>query len=65
MVCNLLWLGILVYAIRTGVADNVLTAIIYTSGATQTLYLGGQSAIDAWVRGQSKDLNHKSEQQET
>lgn len=51
MLTNLLWLLILAYSIRRGMSDSVLTAIIYTAGATQSLYLGGQSAIDAWVRG--------------
>lgn len=51
MITNLLWLFILAYSIRQSMSDSVLMAIIYTAGATQSLYLGGQSAIDAWVRG--------------
>jgi len=51
MITNLLWLVILAYSIRQSMSDSVLMAIIYTAGATQSLYLGGQSAIDAWVRG--------------
>lgn len=54
MSCNIAWLGILLYAIKSGVDSISLTSIIYTAGATQTLYLGGQSAVDAWVRGKGK-----------
>jgi len=67
MTCNIVWLGILLYAIKSGTDVVVLTSIIYTAGATQTLYLGGQSAVDAWVRGKpdnqpkKEKINHSYE----
>lgn len=65
MTCNIAWLGILLYAIRSGTDVVVLTSIIYTAGATQTLYLGGQSAVDAWVRGKSNTKNSIPQQQQS
>mgnify|MGYP001181692032 CR=1 FL=1 len=63
MTCNIAWLGILLYAIRSGTDVVVLTSIIYTAGATQTLYLGGQSAVDAWVRGKTNSNSIQQQQQ--
>jgi hypothetical protein len=50
MIWNLLWLFVIWYGIRANLAADVLIAMVYASGATQTLYLGGQSAVDAFVR---------------
>lgn len=50
MTWNLLWLFVIWYGIRANLAADVLIAMVYASGATQTLYLGGQSAVDAFVR---------------
>jgi len=67
MTCNLAWLSILLYAVNMGLDSIVLTSIIYTAGATQVLYLGGQSALDAWVRGKPNNppkkekINHSYE----
>ena len=47
---NLLWLTLIAYAINRAVSPDVLTAMVYTSGLSQALYLGGQSAVDAFVR---------------
>tara|TARA_A100001515_G_C4499289_1_gene186092 strand:+ start:213 stop:467 length:255 start_codon:yes stop_codon:yes gene_type:complete len=63
---NLLWLFIIWYGIRANLEPDVLIAMVYASGATQTLYLGGQSAVDAFVRAAKakyksvQNTNHKS-----
>tara|TARA_Y100000034_G_scaffold76009_1_gene91295 strand:- start:1147 stop:1428 length:282 start_codon:yes stop_codon:yes gene_type:complete len=50
MIWNILWLGILILAIKTGQSEKTLLGIIYTTGFVQSLYLGGQSFVDAFVR---------------
>lgn len=47
---NLLWLFIIWYGITVHLDPDVLISMVYASGATQALYLGGQSAVDAFVR---------------
>tara|TARA_Y100001963_G_scaffold158080_1_gene256412 strand:+ start:135 stop:371 length:237 start_codon:yes stop_codon:yes gene_type:complete len=50
MVWNMCWLILIGFGINRGVDPSVLTAMVYTSGLSQALYLGGQSAVDAFVR---------------
>ena len=50
MLWNLIWLFLIAFGIFKGVGDSVLLAMTYTSGGVQMLYLGGQSAVDAFVR---------------
>ena len=50
MIWNFLWLALIGYGIKSNVAPGVLSAMVYTSGVCQALYLGGQSAVDAFVR---------------
>jgi len=50
MIWNILWLGILILAIQTGQSEATLLGIVYTTGFVQSLYLGGQSFVDAFVR---------------
>lgn len=47
---NLLWLFIIWYGIKANLDPDVLISMVYASGTTQALYLGGQSAVDAFVR---------------
>ena len=50
MTWNLLWLVLIGIGIRSDLDADVLIAMIYAAGTTQALYLGGQSAVDAFVR---------------
>ena len=50
MTWNIMWLFLIGYGIRMQVAEAVLMAMIITSGSTQMTYLGGQAAVDAYVR---------------
>jgi len=50
MIWNLCWLILIGLGINRSVDPSVLTAMVYTSGVAQALYLGGQSAVDAFVR---------------
>ena len=49
-VWNTLWLALIAYGIHVQLDPKVLSALVYTAGAVQMLYLGGQSAVDAFVR---------------
>jgi len=48
---NFIWLVLIAYGIRTGIEVSSLNAMIYVTGASQLGYVGGQSAVDAWVKG--------------
>jgi hypothetical protein len=50
MIWNLFWLALIGYGIRSAVDASVLSAMVYCSGLSQLCYLGGQSAVDAFVR---------------
>ena len=50
MIWNMCWLILIGFGINRSVDPSVLTAMVYTSGLSQALYLGGQSAVDAFVR---------------
>lgn len=50
MVWNFAWLVLIWVGIRNNVESAVLVPMVYAAGATQMLYLGGQSAVDAFVR---------------
>ena len=51
MIWNFFWLCLIGYGISNQISGSVLTAMVYTSGLCQALYLGGQAAVDAFVRG--------------
>ena len=51
MVWNFIWLILIAYGIRSGIEVSSLNAMIYVTGASQLGYVGGQSAVDAWVKG--------------
>ena len=50
MLWNLVWLSLIAYGINNKVDASVLNGMVYVAGAVQCLYLGGQSAVDAFVR---------------
>jgi hypothetical protein len=50
MIWNIMWLILIGYGIKNAIDPSVLSAMVYTSGFCQALYLGGQSAVDAFVR---------------
>ena len=50
MIWNLFWLALIGYGIRSAIDASVLSAMVYCSGLSQLCYLGGQSAVDAFVR---------------
>jgi hypothetical protein len=51
MLWNICWLVLIGFGIHNKIDANVLSAMVYVSGFVQMLYLGGQSAVDAFVRG--------------
>lgn len=53
MTWNIAWLVLIGVGINAKVEASVLNSMIYASGLVQMLYLGGQSAVDAFVRGAS------------
>jgi hypothetical protein len=48
---NLIWLMLIGFGISRQISPDNLNAMIYAAALTQSLYLGGQSAVDAFVRG--------------
>ena len=50
MIWNLIWLVLIGHGINAEVDASVLTAMVYVSGSVQCLYLGGQAAVDTFVR---------------
>ena len=51
MVWNIGWLILVSIGIIYSISDSVLLSMIWVAGATQITYIGGQSALDAFVRG--------------
>jgi hypothetical protein len=51
MLWNMCWLILIGFGIHNSIDASVLSAMVYVSGFVQMLYLGGQSAVDAFVRG--------------
>ena len=51
MIWNIAWLALIGTGITYQVDASVLNSMVYVSGLVQMLYLGGQSAVDAFVRG--------------
>ena len=50
MIWNTAWLVLIWFGIQKGIDSSVLSAMVYIAGMVQALYLGGQSAVDAFVR---------------
>ena len=50
MVWNIAWLFLIYTGIHAEVGEKALVSMIYVAGTVQSLYLGGQSAVDAFVR---------------
>tara|TARA_R100001443_G_scaffold17980_1_gene28639 strand:+ start:578 stop:826 length:249 start_codon:yes stop_codon:yes gene_type:complete len=50
MIWNAAWLFLIASAIKSNVEASAIVAMVYAAGVTQALYLGGQSAVDAFVR---------------
>lgn len=50
MTWSLGWLATLAYGIGNNLDATVLSAMVYANGAVQMLYLGGQAAVDGFVR---------------
>ena len=50
MTWSLGWLALIGYGIKAGLDADVLSAMVYANGAVQMLYLGGQAAVDGFVR---------------
>ncbi len=48
---NFIWLLLIGFGISRELSPETLNAMIYSAALTQSLYLGGQSAVDAFVRG--------------
>ena len=44
------WVVLLVLGFSKNASPDVLIAMVYVAGLVQSLYLGGQSAVDAFVR---------------
>ncbi len=51
MLWNISWLALIGTGIGYELDASVLNSMVYVSGFVQMLYLGGQSAVDAFVRG--------------
>ena len=50
MIWTTLWMFLVWYGIKSKIDSSALTAMIYSAGIIQSLYLGGQAAVDAFVR---------------
>ena len=57
---NTVWLLLIAYGIHSHLDPSVLVAMVYTAGAVQVLYIGGQSAVDAFVRKGFPQMKSKS-----
>ena len=55
------WVILLVLGFLKGVDSSVLSAMVYVAGLVQALYLGGQSAVDAFVRAATAKSLGKSD----
>ena len=60
MIWNLLWLALIGYGINQQISASTLNAMVYSSGLVQCLYLGGQSAVDAFKEFlDARDIRYK------
>jgi len=50
MIWNAGWLFLLSLGIVYDESDSVLLSMVWVAGATQITYIGGQAALDAFVR---------------
>jgi|TARA_R100000030_G_scaffold87282_1_gene70915 hypothetical protein len=50
MIWNAAWLFLIASGIKSDIDASAIVAMVYAAGITQALYLGGQSAVDAFVR---------------
>ena len=50
MIWNAAWLFLIGFGIYMKLSDSVLLSMVWVSGATQITYIGGQAALDAFVR---------------
>ena len=57
MVWTVLWIGAIWYAISKGISGDVISSMVYCVGMIQSLYLGGQAAVDAIVRRATSSKN--------
>jgi|TARA_R100000234_G_C4951760_1_gene157662 hypothetical protein len=57
MIWNAAWLFLIATGIKSRLDPEAIIAMVYTAGATQVLYLGGQSAVDAFVRSTKHKYN--------
>lgn len=50
MAWNMCWLFLIGYGIYSQLGETVLLAMVLVSGSTQIVYVGGQAALDTFVR---------------
>ena len=50
LVCTICWFGLIAFGVAKGQDSSFLTAMVYSAGIVQGLYLGGQAFVDALVR---------------
>tara|TARA_Y100001973_G_scaffold33107_1_gene49876 strand:+ start:21312 stop:21611 length:300 start_codon:yes stop_codon:yes gene_type:complete len=50
MLWNMCWLILIGYGIYSDTGDSVLLSMVLVSGSTQIVYVGGQAALDTFVR---------------
>lgn len=60
---SICWVILLVLGFYKNASSEVLIAMIYVAGTVQSLYLGGQSAVDAFVRAAVARTEAKKDQQ--
>lgn len=60
MVWNMCWLTLIGYGIYRELSDTVLLAMVTVSGSTQIVYVGGQAALDTFVRRAFHQANGSS-----
>ena len=60
---SILWLLLIAYGIHVKLSDSVLLAMIYISGTTQTIYIGGQAAVDAVIKKASQLVSRDNSHQ--
>ena len=61
MVWNMCWLLLIGYGIYSKLGETVLLAMVMVSGSTQIVYVGGQAALDTFVRQAFHRANGASE----
>ena len=50
LVCTVCWFGLIALGVAKEQDSGFLTAMVYSAGIVQGLYLGGQAFVDALVR---------------